>query len=61
MRSCAGKASSCENPVLIRLNDRDKLGNHSRAKYPPPELPVVNEEIANETPVAEQSDAIEPF
>ncbi|MBN2350663.1 MAG: DUF87 domain-containing protein [Bacteroidales bacterium] len=31
-----GKASSCENPVLIRLNDRDNFLKVFRAKFPPP-------------------------
>jgi len=38
-----GKASSCENPILIRLNDRDKFIEAFRADNPPPNLitPVV--------------------
>jgi hypothetical protein len=31
-----GKASSCENPVLIRLNDRDAFRKIYREKFPPP-------------------------
>jgi len=31
-----GRASSCENPVLIRLNDRDSFRSAFRAKFPPP-------------------------
>ena len=31
-----GRASSCENPVLIRLNDRDTFRKSFRAKFPPP-------------------------
>jgi DNA helicase HerA-like ATPase len=31
-----GKASSCENPVLIRLNDRKDFLKVFREKYPPP-------------------------
>ena len=34
-----GKASSCENPILIRLNDRQKFLEAFRAKNPPPPLP----------------------
>jgi hypothetical protein len=34
-----GKASSCENPVLLRLNDRDKFLEVFRAAHPPAELP----------------------
>lgn len=56
-----GRASSCENPVLIRLNDRDDFLRIFREKYPPPKLPVMDEEITDETPEAEQSGAIEPF
>ena len=38
-----GKASSCENPILIRLNDRDKFVQAFRAENPPPPLPPVEE------------------
>lgn len=34
-----GKASSCENPVLIRLNDRDEFINGFRKDHPPRALP----------------------
>jgi hypothetical protein len=33
-----GKASSCENPVLIQLNDRDSFVHTFRADNPPPAL-----------------------
>lgn len=33
-----GKASSCENPILIRLNDREKFLLAFRAENPPPPL-----------------------
>lgn len=33
-----GKASSCENPVLIRLNDREDFIKVFRNQHPPPEL-----------------------
>ncbi|MBU1776540.1 MAG: hypothetical protein KJ899_07855 [Gammaproteobacteria bacterium] len=33
-----GKASSCENPILIRLNDRDKFIQAFRPNGPPPNL-----------------------
>ena len=33
-----GKASSCENPVRIRLNDRDNFLAAFREKHPPPKL-----------------------
>lgn len=32
-----GKASSCENPVLVRLNDRDDFLEVFREQHPPPE------------------------
>lgn len=42
-----GKASSCENPVLVRLNDRDELRERFRAAKPPrmpqPVQPANNE------------------
>ena len=31
-----GRASSCENPVLIKLNDRDNFRGIFRTKFPPP-------------------------
>jgi hypothetical protein len=34
-----GKASSCENPILIRLNDRENFLPVFRAENPPPALP----------------------
>lgn len=37
-----GKASSCENPILIRLNDREKFLGVFRAENPPPEFAVRN-------------------
>ena len=33
-----GKASSCENPILIRLNDREKFLDVFRAENPPPHI-----------------------
>jgi uncharacterized protein len=35
-----GRASSCENPVLISLNDRDVFRRTFRAKFPPPNAPT---------------------
>jgi len=35
-----GKASSCDDPVLIRLNDRDKFESAFRAAHPPANLPA---------------------
>lgn len=43
-----GKASSCENPVLIRLNDRKDFISSFRAKYPPPELSMLKEDVKSE-------------
>jgi len=33
-----GKSSSCENPVLIRLNDREKFLSEYRKQYPVKEI-----------------------
>lgn len=42
-----GKASSCENPVLIRLNDRDKFKEVFRNVFPPsPQKSIAKAEIA---------------
>lgn len=38
-----GKASSCENPILIRLNDREKFLDVFRAENPPPPIALANE------------------
>jgi uncharacterized protein len=35
-----GKASSCENPVLVRLNDRDRFLAVFRPQHPPSKLPA---------------------
>jgi Predicted ATPase len=43
-----GKASSCENPILIRLNDRDKFLGAFRAENPP--LPLPQEEVVSVAP-----------
>ncbi|MCB2196769.1 MAG: DUF87 domain-containing protein [Bacteroidetes bacterium] len=55
-----GKASTCENPVLIRLNDRDDFTKVFREKYLPPELPtnevVENEEIKNKKDTKKETD-----
>jgi Helicase HerA, central domain len=40
-----GKASSCENPVLMRVNDRNNFLTRFRAKHPP--MPLASDE---ETP-----------
>jgi len=39
-----GKASSCENPILIRLNDRDDFRKVFRAENPP--LPIPPPDVA---------------
>ena len=39
-----GKASSCENPVLISLNDRNRFVDGFRAVNPPPEMPIKEEQ-----------------
>jgi hypothetical protein len=39
-----GKASTCENPVLIQLNNRDNFKAIFRAKYTPPDLPKPDNE-----------------
>ncbi len=49
-----GKASTCENPVHIRLNDRDKFIESFREIHPPPDLPeediseVIEDNVAEE-------------
>jgi hypothetical protein len=43
-----GRASSCENPILIRLNDREKFVQAFRAEHPPPQQPI--EALAPEAP-----------
>ena len=44
-----GKASTCENPVLIRLNDRDRFISAFRAVHPPSELPESADVEENES------------
>jgi hypothetical protein len=57
-----GKASSCENPVLIRLNDRDDFRRAFRASFPPPQLPTANEAApGNPVKIAETPDAASDF
>lgn len=45
-----GKASSCENPILIRLNDRDDFLQAFRPRHPPATLPKVEAAAAAEKP-----------
>lgn len=44
-----GKASTCENPVLIRLNDQEDFRMVFRKKYPPPELPKTSESVTTDS------------
>lgn len=46
-----GKASSCENPVLIRLNDQNQFRPIFRAQYPPAQLPEFQAEVLEPTTV----------
>lgn len=53
-----GKASTCENPVLIRLNDRDRFLEAFRQENAPPPIPqappdIVVQEVAAAPPVPE--------
>ena len=50
-----GKASSCENPVLIRLNNRDKFLPAFRAAHQPPDLPGYEPEEDQNEDVAEEA------
>ena len=52
-----GKASSCENPVLIRLNDQDQFRQVFRAEHPPAQLP---ENDAGEEMPEGQAVVVEP-
>jgi len=51
-----GRASSCENPVMIRLNDQADFRRVFREKYPPPPLPADN--MPPESSEATQADAL---
>lgn len=54
-----GKASSCENPILIRLNDREKFVGTFRVENPPPPLQPANDTFPNleaTTPAAPPAD-----
>ncbi len=55
-----GKASSCENPVLIRVNDRPDFTERFRAKYPPTK-PAPPAPAAPELPDAAPEDDDIPF
>jgi hypothetical protein len=59
-----GKASTCENPVLIRLNDRDDFTKVFREEFPPPKLPeveVVKTEEAKDANIETEEDDGLPF
>ena len=58
-----GKASSCENPVLIRLNDRDEFQRAFRADHPIPALPepADRDEVPAAAPRADLIDDEIPF
>lgn len=49
-----GKASSCENPVLIRLNNQDEFRQVFRATYPPAQLPVSELPVDEAIPAADE-------
>jgi len=50
-----GKASSCENPILIRLNDRSKFLQVFRTENPPPSLAANSATSANPPNVETES------
>lgn len=56
-----GKASSCENPILIRLNDREKFLASFRAVNPPPPLPPPKPQLAADASSIEDLDKDVPF
>jgi hypothetical protein len=58
-----GKASSCENPILIRLNDREKFREAFRAENPPPPPPVADKAPTTVVPASPTADTLDdiPF
>jgi hypothetical protein len=50
-----GKASSCENPIVIRLNDQDQFRAVFRQAHPPPQLPVAPASPAAAAPAQAQA------
>ncbi len=56
-----GRASSCENPVLIRLNDREDFLGAFRKEYPPPELQSSHPEEKPERELSMDEDDEIPF
>lgn len=55
-----GKASSCENPILIRLNDREKFLQVFRTDNPPPDLTTPPATVAEPLLATPEDDDI-PF
>ncbi|MCB1380904.1 MAG: DUF87 domain-containing protein [Alphaproteobacteria bacterium] len=55
-----GKASTCENPVLIRLNDRERFQAVFRPQHPPPPLPQAQAPIAAADVPARANSANDP-
>ena len=51
-----GKASSCENPVHVRLNDQDNFREVFRDQYPPPDISDIEDENDNGEDELEDSD-----
>jgi len=56
-----GKASSCENPVLIRLNDQDKFRDAFRALHAPPPKVVPPAPSLSSAPSTSADDDDLPF
>lgn len=50
-----GRASSCENPVLIKLNNRDDFTQSFRKQFPPPIPQEVASSQANDAALDEQT------
>lgn len=53
-----GKASSCENPILIRLNDREEFRQVFRAENPPPQILPAKEMLAVAKPIKNVADTL---
>lgn len=49
-----GKGSSCENPVRVRLNDRDEFLTRFRAVFPPP-TPIAAAARISHEPITEET------
>lgn len=48
-----GKASTCENPVHVRLNDRDKFRDMFRKAHPPQSPEVAEEAVVEEDEISD--------